>query len=190
MVNLANFSPIVGFDGTYLISTSGEIWSVPKGTSNPNGKFLSMQQDKDGYYKVGLVAPDGTRKSYIVHRLIALTYLDNPDNKPQVNHIDGNKQNNTISNLEWVTLSENRQHAYDTKLQKPTQGILRKDNTSGYIGVGYVKSSNSWTANIQSGYTNYSLGHYGCALDAAKAYDAKAKELFGVLARLNIKEVP
>ncbi len=57
-------------------------------------------------------------KIYRAHRIIAETFIPNPENKPEVNHIDGNKSNNDISNLEWVTPSENNQHAYDTGLAK------------------------------------------------------------------------
>ncbi len=69
-----------------------------------------------GYLRVTLYK-DGSRKNFLIHRLIATHFIPNPENKPQVNHIDGNKINNNIDNLEWVTPSENTQHAYDTGLQ-------------------------------------------------------------------------
>ena len=61
-------------------------------------------------------------KSYREHRLIAEKFIPNPDNKPEVNHIDGNKSNNSIENLEWVTSSENQLHSYRTGLRKPLTG--------------------------------------------------------------------
>ncbi len=69
-----------------------------------------------GYKRIKLF-----NKEYLAHRIIAETFIPNPENKPQVNHIDGNKTNNDVSNLEWVTSSENRRHAFDTGLAKPTR---------------------------------------------------------------------
>lgn len=57
----------------------------------------------------------------LVHRIVATYFCDNPEHKPEVNHIDGNKSNNRASNLEWVTRSENERHAYRTGLAKPTR---------------------------------------------------------------------
>lgn len=70
----------------------------------------------NGYYHVD-IHEHGTAQKIAVHRLLALHFLPNPENKRTVNHIDGNKQNNTLSNLEWATDSENLQHAHDTGLQ-------------------------------------------------------------------------
>ena len=64
-------------------------------------------------------------KTYKVHRLVAICYIENPNNLPQVNHIDGNKTNNHVSNLEWCTASYNTQHAYDNGLAK-SKGVSMK----------------------------------------------------------------
>lgn len=93
-----------------------------------------------GYYQVSLCI-DGKYRHFQVHRLVAEAFIPNPENKPQVNHIDGNKLNNDISNLEWVTRSENQLHAYKTGLQKPLKGeenilsktILQLDLEGNYI---------------------------------------------------------
>lgn len=74
-----------------------------------------------GYMCVSKVFSGKKRKKYYVHRLVASTYLDNPENLPEVNHKDGNKQNNNVANLEWCTRSENRYHAYRTGLVKPSE---------------------------------------------------------------------
>lgn len=67
-------------------------------------------------YKVVSLSSSGKTKTFLVHRLVAMAFLENPENKKQVNHIDGNKLNNCVDNLEWATPSQNIQHAYDTGL--------------------------------------------------------------------------
>ena len=76
---------------------------------------------KDGYYTIGLRTNDNVKKFFRVHRLVATMFIDNPLNKDIVNHIDGNKLNNNINNLEWVTPAENTQHAVNTGLMLPTK---------------------------------------------------------------------
>lgn len=80
-------------------------------------RLISEFTDKDGYKKVRLSNGDGSRKVFSVHRLVLETFCPNPNSdKLQVNHIDGDKTNNNISNLEWVTCKENVQHGYRTGL--------------------------------------------------------------------------
>jgi hypothetical protein len=71
---------------------------------------------RGGYYQVSLTK-NNKQNTYYLHRLLAEAFLPNPENKPQVNHIDGNKLNNSISNLEWVSIKENAIHAHKNKLQ-------------------------------------------------------------------------
>jgi len=80
----------------------------------------------NGYYYVD-IHEDGNAKKVAVHRLLALHFIPNPDNKRTVNHIDGNKLNNDLSNLEWSTDAENIQHAYDTNLHKYRRNHSLKD---------------------------------------------------------------
>ena len=89
-------------DGRYSVDTEGNVYG-PQGLKN---KCIN----RHGYYTVGIKI-NGKSKSIIVHRLIAKAFIPNPDNKPQVNHIDGNKLNNSAVNLEWVTNKENSEHA-------------------------------------------------------------------------------
>ena len=83
------------------------------------GRVLKPCKDNHGYLMV-VIHNNGKRKTFKVHRLVAEHFIDNPDNKRCVNHKDGNKLNNDAPNLEWVTDSENMQHAHDTGLNKGT----------------------------------------------------------------------
>ena len=90
----------------------------------------SFKLNKDGYENVYLVE-SGKRKERLVHRIVAITFIDNPQCKPEVNHIDGNKQNNSLKNLEWVTGAENELHAMQNGLitpRKPVVGTHKKTN--------------------------------------------------------------
>ena len=100
----------------YKISNHGRI----KGR---NGR-INSGWDNNGYTHVSV----GSDKSFQLHRLVAQTFLPNPENKPCVNHKDGNKKNNSVDNLEWVTISENIQHAFDTGLS-PTRPVIQYDLT-------------------------------------------------------------
>lgn len=92
------------------------------------------RKNRDGYLITDLYK-DGERTRYRIHRLVAQEFIPNPENKPCVNHKDGNKHNNDISNLEWVTEKENCQHAWATGLAKPSRSMLgRKNPNSGRKG--------------------------------------------------------
>ncbi|AHJ87158.1 HNH endonuclease [Bacillus phage JBP901] len=93
----------------YEVSDLGRVKHARK------GNILRHTSSSGGYCQVGLCG-SGKLKKYVIHRLVALAFIPNPENKPQVNHIDGNKQNNCLSNLEWVTVSENIIHAINTGL--------------------------------------------------------------------------
>lgn len=97
--------PIKGYEEIYRATSLGTIFSVRKGI------HLSPVPDEDGYLRVSLSFKN-KKKNYFIHRLIANTFIDNPHNKPQVNHINGIKSDNRPENLEWVTSSENLIHKY------------------------------------------------------------------------------
>lgn len=83
---------------------------------NIKGHVLAQHDNSNGYPRCDMNV-DGKPKSYLIHRLVANLFIPNPDNKPFVNHIDGNKHNNTVNNLEWCTRSENEKHAWRTGLK-------------------------------------------------------------------------
>lgn len=117
------FKDIKGFEGLYKISSLGNVWRcnihVERGG---HGMFLSARKIKhvietNGYPKVTLSKGNVKVKKYI-HRLLAEHFIYNPKNKPCINHIDGNKLNFDLSNIEWCTYSENNIHAFEMGLQK------------------------------------------------------------------------
>ena len=105
---------IKGFEGLYKVSEKGSIYSIPR--PGTKGGILKYKDDGE-YYRV-LLYKDGVGKQFLVHRILMETFIPNPLKKTQVNHIDGDKTNNDLNNLEWVTRSENQLHAYAAGLQK------------------------------------------------------------------------
>lgn len=101
---------IKGYEGLYQVSNLGRIWSVRK------QKYLSLRAKSTGYVEVILTAPNGKLKYERVHRLVALAFIDNPNNYPVVNHLNGIKDDNRAENLEWTTVQGNTKHAVDNNL--------------------------------------------------------------------------
>lgn len=100
---------LIGGYENYYISEEGQVF---KKTKNGLHKMKSWTDSRGLYVQVGL--SNKGKKNYLVHRLVAIAYLDNPDNLPEVNHKDKNTQNNHLSNLEWVDRKENLRQSYET----------------------------------------------------------------------------
>jgi hypothetical protein len=119
-----NWLPIPEYEELYEIDTFGNIKSLDRKVRNNNGfrvtkgKILKPKLDDKGYYKIGLTK-DNKQKFYFIHRLVALTFIPNPNNYPIINHKDGNPKNNYVENLEWCTYSYNTKYAYKIGTKKP-----------------------------------------------------------------------
>ena len=109
---------IPSYEGKYQISNFGNVKSLHfSGTNTPH--LLKLKNHKDGYKLVGLSnGKSGDKSFFAVHRLVAQAFIPNPENKETVNHIDGNKANNHVDNLEWATFQENMIHSFKTGLRK------------------------------------------------------------------------
>lgn len=101
----------------FRINKKGQLKNIKTGT------IIKVHPDKDGYIRTNIWI-NGIRRNFKIHRMIAIHFIPNPENKPQVNHKDGNKANNSISNLEWCTAGENQRHAIKTGLKCGQPGIL------------------------------------------------------------------
>lgn len=131
---------IAGYIGVYQISNFGRVKSLERKIWNGKGYYtkeemiLIPSSDGQGYLVVGL-SKNNKKLSKTVHRLVATTHIPNPYNKKQVNHIDGNKENNRYDNLEWCTNRENYEHAIDNGLkcmQKATKASNKKTSKPVY----------------------------------------------------------
>jgi hypothetical protein len=121
------WAPMPNYEQYYEISNLGTIRSIPRRLLTKSGyykpekeRILTQRISNKGYLSVTL-SKNGQSNTKAVHRLLAQAFIPNPENKATVNHLDGNKLNNSIENLEWATYSENAIHAYKTGLYKSTE---------------------------------------------------------------------
>lgn len=118
------------FKDGYYITEDGNIYS------EFSKKNLKGVENSKQYLRVVIKG-----KKYFIHRLVAEYYVPNPDNKPQVNHKDGNKHNNHPSNLEWVSNYENRQHAISCGLHRPPRGVNTSSNKLSESDVRQIRNT-------------------------------------------------
>ncbi len=126
-INLENFHEIKGFN-CYMVNKKGQIYS--KNTK----RLLKIQKDKCGYFYI-CIRKNNKGYNNFVHRLVAQTFIPNPENKKFVNHINHNRDDNNLENLEWVTIEENMKHSYESKdtKRKNTVGIIKYKKVDGIL---------------------------------------------------------
>lgn len=113
--------PVPGYEGRYAVTKNGVVFSLPRETSKKLNIMNPVDNMKAGYLRV-VLCKEGSTKLWYIHRLVAMAFIPNPNNKPMVNHKNGNKRDNRVENLEWVTGQENRDHAFEHGLY-PQQKI-------------------------------------------------------------------
>jgi hypothetical protein len=126
---------ISGYEGKYQVSSVGRVKGVARkraGGGNVKERILKPAITENGYYFVTLYI-DGIAKRKKIHRLVAQTFIDNPDGKPEVNHINGVKTDNRAENLEWATRSENQTHAVRHGLQTGLRRVSQLDTYGNLI---------------------------------------------------------
>ena len=124
---------IKDYEGLYQVSSSGQVKRVERYYTQLNGltgksntkllpeMIMKPFEDEDGYLRISLIK-DNSRKKHFVHRLVAINFIPNPENKPEVNHKEGNKKDNRVVMIEWNTTSENQRHAIANKLYETAKG--------------------------------------------------------------------
>lgn len=133
---------IAGYEGLYQISNLGNVKSLNYNhTGNP--KLLSIKNGAGGYKFVTL-CNNGVHKNRTIHILVAKAFIENKNSKPCVNHINGDKSNNTVKNLEWVAYSENTRHAIRTNLRADSymRGVKGKNNPNSLQVYQFDKNGN------------------------------------------------
>lgn len=161
---------VLGYEGLYQVSNKGNVYSVERVSSQGKkcgGRILKLGYNRGGYLKVNLYK-DGKMKTKIVHRLVAEAFIPNPNNYPEINHIDEVKDNNNIENLEWCTSKYNSNHG--TRNER-----ARKKVRAVNIKTGEVLSFNS---TVEAGRKGYDQGGVSSACRGAYK-NSRTKELIG-----------
>jgi len=124
---------IVGYEGRYEVTLDGRVWSV---ISNRYLKYDYHQGfGSKTYLRATVVDAEGNRKNKRVHRLVAEAFLDNPEGKAEVNHLDGNTLNNTILNLQWTASDENLEHSYVAGLMTRPNKIVQETLDGAFVAI-------------------------------------------------------
>jgi hypothetical protein len=139
-------------DDKYAVSNFGNVVNMK------TGRILKPTISNE-YYKVDLYN-NGVKKPHKVHRLVGLTFIQNPENKPCLDHFDRNKLNNNENNLRWCSFQENQRNR-----------IKQQSTSSIYKGVSYQKRDDVWQANIKINYKRIHLGSYKTEDEGGLAYN-------------------
>ena len=162
---MALWKEVCGYEGLYAVSSDGEVVSLPREVYNGHGKFRTKPKRlKQGYragkYKTVHLSKDGTTEQFSVHRLVAIAFLENPDNLPEVNHKDENPSNNRVGNLEWCSHQYNIDYSKSKRVAQYEKSGLK---IAEYKSIAYAArvSGISRTAinNCLTGWSN-TAGNY------------------------------
>jgi len=167
---------IPNYEGLYQVSNIGRVKSLSRKVKHPSGglrsineRILSSSVNRDGYLKITIIKL-GSLKTFIIHQLVAMVFLGHEPcgMRLVVDHIDNNKLNNNVDNLQVITSRENTSKD-------------RKGYSSKHIGVSWCKQSNKWLASIRMNGVSKYLGRFTSELDAAESY----KEALELVNKLN-----
>lgn len=182
---MIKWKDIKGYENIYQVSNTGEVKSLDRFVYCKSGykrfikgKILKIFKQNSGYYFVGLTKNNKT-KQFLIHRLVAMTFIENCFKYPEINHKDGNKSNNNILNLEWCSRSYNKKHMYDNLLS----GKIKKENLSKAL-------KNRKLTDLHK--SKIGDSHRGIkSIDACPIIYLKTNECFGSMRELSrIKNIP
>jgi NUMOD4 motif/HNH endonuclease len=181
---------IPDYEGYYEVSSMGRVRSLPRISHRGfklKGKIIKGSPNQDGYLHLRLWK-DGAKEIFRVHRLVALAFIRNPENKPRVNHIDNNRSNNALSNLEWATHQEDVDHK--CRQNRQNRPVGEKNYFWGKKGPDHPRHGKDGNLSPifggKSPYAKLVLDtetgiFYDCVKDAAKAKIINASTLYGKL---------
>lgn len=172
MNNVVLWKPIKGYGGLYEVSNTGKVKSFKNQAKYKEGRMLKTDNKR---YPTLMLYGNGKGKRFLVHRLVAETFIPNLENKSQVNHKDGNKKNNHVSNLEWCTSKENIEHALVTGI-----GTIGERN-------GLSKFTNKQIKYLRKIYKPYDSRFGGAAL--ARKYGTSNKTMHMILSNQSYKNI-
>lgn len=166
---------VPGYEGVYLISNYGRVKRLPIGKQwsyrRTHNNIRKLKISSTGYYRVNL-SKDNQVKFYNVHRLVALAFIPNPDDLPQVNHKDENKLNNHVSNLEWCSAKYNCIWGTGRERQKASRKMSDKTNNSRQI-VGEKNSKKVCQRDLNGN----AIAYFKSISDAAKQIDGNISDI-------------
>ncbi|MDU6600365.1 MAG: NUMOD4 domain-containing protein [Streptococcus anginosus] len=175
-MNIEIWKDVVGYEGIYEVSNFGRVrthkdkitYSKRHGIRHWKQRILKPKTTKAREPRVSLWK-DKVSKDFLVHRLVAEAFISNPDNKPTVNHIDGNPNNNHVNNLEWATYKENNNHAFDNNLIKTGASIILVDKKTKEMHLFRSMAKASEFLGRNHGYLSSVLSH-GQELEEYEVY--------------------
>jgi hypothetical protein len=156
---MEEYKKIQNYD--YSVSNLGNV------RNDVTNRILQPGINSNGYYNVTLYK-NGKTKNMTVHKLVAVAFIPNPNDKTCVDHINNNKLDNNISNLRWCTYQENNQNR-----------SMRNDNSSGVKGISWHKRDRKWIASIQVDGIKIHIGNYNTIEEASIARVQRARQTFG-----------
>lgn len=163
----------------YEISNLGNVKrSSDASYKHKNKEYVKPYLNNKGYMCINLYKNSKVHK-FQIHRLVAIAFIPNPNNLPEVNHIDGNPLNVKINNLEWCTHKYNIQHAWDNNLFKNRHAcasVKRQNSTSKYHGVSWSEDRKRWCVGVTFNKKRHGIGRFKDEIEAANAYDVFIKE--------------